>query len=114
MVSFAAESDDYVRHVKPLLKARCLACHGALQQKAGLRVDTAAAILKGAEGGPVIAAGDLANSPMIGRLEATDLSVRMPPDGKPLTPEEIGHIKAWIAAGAPGPRRSAPPMRLPC
>ena len=33
---------DYAREVKPLLKERCYSCHGALKQKAGLRLDTVA------------------------------------------------------------------------
>ena len=28
---------DYVRDVKPILKERCYACHGALKQESGLR-----------------------------------------------------------------------------
>ena len=31
---------DYAKDIKPLLKERCYACHGALKQKAGLRLDT--------------------------------------------------------------------------
>src|SRR5205085_2269522 len=33
---------DYLKQVKPVLTERCLACHGALKQEAGLRLDTAA------------------------------------------------------------------------
>ena len=40
-----APSDvDYARDVKPVLAARCYACHGALKAEAGLRVDTVAAM----------------------------------------------------------------------
>ena len=35
---------DYAKDIKPLLKERCYACHGALKQKAGLRLDTVSAI----------------------------------------------------------------------
>src|ERR1700745_1230204 len=31
----ADEAPDYLRQVKPLLAAKCFACHGALQQKGG-------------------------------------------------------------------------------
>ena len=48
---------DYVRAVKPILAARCFACHGALQQKSGLRLDTVALMKKGGDGGPVIVPG---------------------------------------------------------
>ena len=47
MLPGAARADaarDYAAHVKPLLAARCYACHGALEQKARLRLDTAEAI----------------------------------------------------------------------
>src|SRR5262249_5888289 len=35
---------DYSRDVKPILAKRCVACHGVLKQKAGLRLDTAARV----------------------------------------------------------------------
>src|SRR4051794_32406944 len=38
---------DYLRDVKPLLSKHCYACHGALKQKAGLRLDTASMMRKG-------------------------------------------------------------------
>src|SRR3954451_19566820 len=37
---------DYLRDVKPLLSKHCYACHGALKQKAGLRLDTASIFQK--------------------------------------------------------------------
>ena len=37
----AADLDiDYQRDVKPILHSRCYACHGALKQEAGLRLDS--------------------------------------------------------------------------
>ncbi len=38
---------EYLRDVKPILRARCYACHGALKQEAGLRLDTVAAMRRG-------------------------------------------------------------------
>src|SRR5947209_8537284 len=49
-----AEQPDYLKQVKPLLAARCASCHGALAQKAKLRLDTAALIKKGGRNGPAI------------------------------------------------------------
>ena len=40
----AAEPVDYLRDIKPILRERCYACHGALKQKAKLRLDTAAGL----------------------------------------------------------------------
>src|SRR5262249_10242173 len=53
----APEPVDYLRDIKPLLRARCYACHGALKQKAQLRLDSAALIRKGGRSGPAIVPG---------------------------------------------------------
>lgn len=100
---------DYLKHVKPLLAARCYACHGALKQEAGLRLDTAAAIRAGGDSGPAVKSGDAA-SILIARLIATDLDERMPPEGEgaPFKPEEVALIKHWIAGGALGPSDEKP------
>ena len=36
----ADEPIDYVKQIKPVLRERCFACHGALKQEGGLRLDT--------------------------------------------------------------------------
>lgn len=97
------EAVDYLRDIKPVLQARCYACHGALQQKAGLRVDTAAALRLGSAGGPVLVAGAPDQSPLLARLTSTDEHERMPLEAAPLKAEEIAAIRAWIADGAPLP-----------
>src|SRR6516162_525671 len=56
---------DYARQVKPLLTRHCVACHGAARTRAGLRLDTAAAALKGSKDGPAILAGHAEESPLI-------------------------------------------------
>ena len=35
----AAEPVDFGRDIKPFFKERCYACHGAVKQNAGLRLD---------------------------------------------------------------------------
>ena len=49
---------EYVRDVKPILKERCYACHGALKQESGLRLDTGNAIRQGGDGGSIVHSGD--------------------------------------------------------
>ena len=95
---------DYLRDIKPVFKARCYACHGALKQKAGLRVDTAANILKGAKGDAIVVLGKPTNSELIARITSDDMEERMPPEGAPLKSNEIAAIRDWIAAGAPIPK----------
>src|SRR5258707_15622268 len=80
----AAEPVDFGRDIKPFLKERCYACHGAVKHKAGLRLDTAAALKRGGESGPAVDAGP-DGSLIIERVTAEDASSRMPPEGQPLT-----------------------------
>ena len=103
-MTLTAGAADYLRDIKPVLKARCYACHGALKQKAGLRLDTAANIRKGAKGEAIVTPGKPADSELVYRVTAMDLDERMPPEGAALKANEIAAIKEWIAAGAPVPK----------
>lgn len=96
--------EEYLRNIKPVLKERCYACHGALKQKAGLRVDSAENLRKGSKGGDVLALGQAEPGKLLVRLTAADADERMPPEGAPLKQEEIKAIREWIAAGAPVPQ----------
>ncbi|MGV3661875.1 MAG: DUF1553 domain-containing protein [Prosthecobacter sp.] len=102
LLAATASAVDYEKEIKPLLKERCYACHGALKQKAGLRMDTAAAMRQGGDEGDILAAD---HSLLLERVTTTDKHDRMPPEGEGsmLTPEQVAKLKAWIAAGAPGP-----------
>lgn len=100
--------DGYLKTVKPLLRERCLACHGALKQEGNLRLDTAASMRTGGDSGPAIVAGDLTASHLLERISSNDESVRMPPEGEPLKPDEIEAIRDWIMSGAAGPENEQP------
>ena len=68
--SLVAQAVDYVRDVKPILAERCYSCHGAIRQKAGLRLDTAALIRRGGDSGPAIEPGQSDESLLIERVTA--------------------------------------------
>ena len=95
----------YESTLKPLLRERCFSCHGALQQKAGLRLDTLAAMLRGGKHGPVVMPGKPGESPLLSRVTSTDLEERMPPEheGQPFSSEQIALLTRWIAEGASAP-----------
>ncbi|WP_422927557.1 DUF1549 domain-containing protein [Singulisphaera sp. PoT] len=105
----AEDRVDYTRQVKPILTARCLACHGALQQKGGLRVDTAASLREGGESGPSVVAARLDESELIARITAKGAD-RMPPtsDGEALKEAEVALISRWIEQGADAPSDEKP------
>ena len=99
---------DYATEIKPVFTERCLACHGALKQEAGLRLDTGAAVRLGGDSGPAVTPGDAAGSYLIERVTAEDPSYRMPPEGEPLTPQQIERLKAWIEQDALSPANEQP------
>lgn len=99
---------DYLRDVKPIFKERCFACHGALKQEGNLRLDTAAMMRQGGDGGAAIVAGRPDESPLIERITAPDAETRMPPEGAPLSPEEAERIRRWIEQGAQAAPDEAP------
>jgi hypothetical protein len=99
----AGESVDFVRDVKPILKERCYSCHGVLQQKGKLRLDSGAFIRSGGRSGPGIEPGAAARSLLIEKVTAAADAGRMPPEGAPLTARQVALLRAWIDQGAPVP-----------
>src|SRR5215475_9199598 len=100
---------DYLRDIKPVLSKRCYACHGGLQQKAGLRLDTVALMKKGGDSGPAIEPGSSGDSLIIDAVTGSD-GWRMPPEseGSLLSSEDVVRLKAWIDQGAKGPSDEQP------
>src|SRR4051812_41671195 len=107
----AVERVDYLRDVKPILTQKCFACHGALKQKSGLRLDSAATIRAGGDGGPAIVAGNPSESLLVQRVSAADVESRMPPEGEgePLDASQLATLRAWIKQGAVAPDEPLPP-----
>lgn len=104
----ADEPVDYLGQIKPVLQARCYACHGVLKQEAGLRLDTAALAVRGGDSGAAIEPMNAAGSLLLARVTAPDESERMPPEGEPLSQQQIGLIEAWVTQGAHGPADELP------
>ena len=99
---------DYATEIRPLLERRCLSCHGALQQKGGLRLDTATHLRTGGDSGPSVNLADPQASLLLQRVTETDPAQRMPAEGLPLTAAEVAGLRAWITAGAIGPANELP------
>jgi mono/diheme cytochrome c family protein len=104
----AAEPVDYLRDVKPILAKNCYACHGAAKQRSGLRLDTAAALLRGGNTGPAAVPGKSADSLLVKAVTGAADTKAMPPKGPPLTPAEVARLRAWIDGGARAPADEAP------
>ena len=105
----AAEPVDYLKDIKPVLAAHCYKCHGASQQKAGLRLDTAALALTGGRTGPALKPGDSAASLLVRAITGTHAELpRMPFKNPPLADSQIALVKTWIDQGAKAPANEAP------
>jgi hypothetical protein len=89
--------------VRPALDNYCVSCHGPEKSKGALRLDSLEGLRKGGESGPVLAAGQGAQNPLVKRLRLPPADENhMPPDGKPQpSSQEIALLEWWLDAGAP-------------
>jgi len=91
----------FARDIQPLLAKHCLLCHGPDEAEAGLRLDVAEqAYAKLESGARAIVPGDAEASELLRRVAATDEFARMPPEGEPLSADQIALLRGWITAGA--------------
>jgi mono/diheme cytochrome c family protein len=86
--------------VQAVLDRHCVKCHGPLEQKSGLRLDSAASLWKGNDDGPIAVIGKPEESKLV-RVLAADADPHMPPK-KQLTADEIAKVRTWLTnAGKP-------------
>ena len=94
----------YVTDIKPIFDAACVKCHdGTKKPRAGLALDTLEGVLKGSKDGKVVTVGDSAHSDLVlsvAHVGDPDCVMPKGKGAKPLTPEQIGLIRAWIDQGA--------------
>jgi hypothetical protein len=100
------------RDIRPILETSCLRCHGAQKPKSHFRLDfRAGALAGGDENTNDIVPGDSAKSWLIHYVARQVPDMEMPPDdrGDPLTPQQIGLLRAWIDQGADWSTTNQPP-----
>jgi hypothetical protein len=101
---------DFKADIWPIFQSRCVECHKESKKKSGLRLDNKADALKGGTEGAMVIPGNSAESLLIQLVMGTnDNFDKMPPDGDPLTAEQIGLLRAWIDQGANWPDDFATP-----
>ena len=66
----ASALDHFELHIRPLLIAQCIECHGPDRQESGLRLDSREGWMKGGERGPAITPGDPTVSLLFSRNKA--------------------------------------------
>ena len=99
----AAVQIDFARDVQPIFEQSCIRCHGPERPKSHFRLNNRESALKGGnENNDDIVPGDSAHSRLIHYVTRLVADMEMPPQekGEPLTPEQIGVLRAWIDQGA--------------
>jgi hypothetical protein len=105
-----AQTVDYLREVKPILTAHCFTCHGAIKQKAGLRLDTVAHMKEGGDRGSALDTKNFDQSLLLKHVLGEKGFKRMPPEheGEALKLGQIAVLRRWIEQGAAGPKDEKP------
>ncbi len=95
----AAEGDvTFERDIRPILRAHCLDCHGAIEEKEGnLDLRLVRLMQQGGDSGPAIVPGEPDESYLLQRVRDGD----MPPGEAKVTDSELQTLERWIALGAP-------------
>ncbi len=103
------QAADFSRDIEPILRERCLDCHGPDKQKSGFRVDRRSSLLSGGElGEAAIVPGEPEKSFLLRTVSGDADDVSMPPKGAKLTASQISLIREWIKSGAPTPAGYGP------
>lgn len=101
------------RDIRPILGTSCIRCHGPEKPKSHFRLDNGDSALKGGdENTDDIVPGDSSKSLLIHYVARQVPDMEMPPTGKgdPLTPEQVGLLRAWIDQGANWNTTNQPPQ----
>jgi len=119
----AQQGVTFEKNIRPIFEAQCFRCHGEQRQRAGLRLDSLEAVLKGGQSGKVVIAGNSEKSLLVvtaagihpksarqnqsagGAAAPSDSSTNAPRGGSGLptpllTADQVGLLRAWVDQGA--------------
>ena len=94
---------SFEKDIEPILRENCTKCHARGKAEGGFRMDVRDLILIGSDSGTVVQTGNSEESYLTHVISGVDPSVKMPPQGEPLSAEQVGLIRAWIDQGLPWP-----------
>jgi mono/diheme cytochrome c family protein len=87
---------SFANDVLPIIESRCINCHGGDRIEKDLNLKTYGDMMQGSENGPVVTAGNAADSKLV-ELITTQ---KMPKRGPKLTPPQVELITDWVNQGA--------------
>jgi len=97
----------FVKHVKPILEARCLYCHNGKEMPGKFDLSTRATAMAAGASGPRIVPGNAEGSLLIAFISTGNHGKSMPAVGTRVSPEEIEVLRQWINVGAQWPAGEA-------
>ena len=99
-----AESESlehFEKHVRPLLVAKCQACHNAQLKSGNVDFSDVQGFLKARDEAALISTQDPGSSRLLA-IVGYQARVKMPPSGK-LPDDELAILRDWVLRGAPWP-----------
>jgi hypothetical protein len=107
----APEEDSLADRALPVLKARCLKCHGGQAKIRGnLRIDSRESLLRGGDLGPAVNLEEPDESVLLQAIRYDGLE--MPPSGR-LPDSEVKLLSEWVKAGVPWSESQLRPTSTP-
>lgn len=106
-VGWANDGMEYFeKQVRPILVARCYACHSGSKSSGGLSLESRRGWEQGGDTGPAVVPGDPAQSLLVRAVQRVEVGLEMPPEsaGGKLPDAEIAILSQWVSMGAPDPR----------
>ena len=109
-VSDPANPRFYTESVQPILQSNCYRCHGWMNHRGGLNLQTRAGMIQGGKSGPALVPGDPAKSLLVRLIRhegPPDHPMPMPSKSAKLSDARISTVERWIKAGAIMPKDDA-------
>ncbi|HEX4146049.1 MAG TPA: DUF1549 domain-containing protein [Pirellulales bacterium] len=95
----AAHQVDFHREILPILANRCVTCHARGRAEGGFSLETRTSTLAESDSGRAVLSGNSGESLLIQMVAGIDPEQVMPKQGKRLTSDEVGLLRAWIDQG---------------
>ncbi|EMB16550.1 DUF1553 domain-containing protein [Rhodopirellula europaea] len=102
--SIHAEPVDFEKQIQPIFAAHCLECHGPDAHESGLRLDQRGNMLRGGDyGEATIVPNEPDASFLLRVVNGDEPDMQMPPEGPPLSPDQVSLLARWVQEGANWP-----------
>jgi hypothetical protein len=93
----------FEKHVRPVLRRECLACHREGKASGSLALDSRAGWTRGGDSGPAVVPGKPEDSLLMRAVRHED-GLKMPAKAPKLADDVIKALETWIRMGAADPR----------